>query len=219
LNTIAATVRSTSQDGVMDPAIARLILVKHAWPTVDPAQPAAHWRLSERGREGAHGLARALAAHGPQRVVASLEPKATETGRIVADALGLPFETRPDLHEHDRRDVPFLTSAAFDAQVSRFFAEPDRRVFGHESASAALDRFDAAVAATLAEAPNETVVVVAHGTVMSLYLARHAGLDALTTWRRLGLPSYVVLDRGRGTLEALVADLPDVELHDQGDGD
>ena len=64
------------------------------------------------------------------------------------------------------------------------------------------------VAAALAESPDQTVVVVAHWTVVSLYLARHAGQDALTTWRRLP-PLHAVLDRQGGTLEALVTDLPD----------
>jgi len=44
-------------------------------------------------------------------------------------------------------------------------------------------------------AEPDDVIVVSHGTVISLYVAAHAGVDGLALWKRLGLPSFVVLDR------------------------
>jgi len=38
------------------------------------------------------------------------------------------------------------------------------------------------------------VAVVTHGTVLALYLAPLLEGDEFDLWRRLGLPSYVVLD-------------------------
>ena len=35
--------------------------------------------------------------------------------------------------------------------------------------------------------------MVTHGTVMTLYVASIADVDPMCFWRRLGLPSYVVL--------------------------
>ena len=171
-----------------------LILVKHSAVTIDTARAASAWRLSDEGRRRCDALAERLAAYQPQRVVASQEPKATETGRRVAERLGLPFETAPDLHEHDRRGVPFLGADEFQAVVARFFAEPGELVFGGETAAAALTRFDAAVRRVLDQYPGERLVIIAHGTVISLFVARHAGVDAFDLWRRLDLPSFVVLD-------------------------
>lgn len=37
-------------------------------------------------------------------------------------------------------------------------------------------------------------MVVAHGRVMSLFVARRNALDPYDLWERLGLPSFVVLD-------------------------
>jgi broad specificity phosphatase PhoE len=92
-----------------DPAALRtLVLVKHAAPAIEPAAPAASWRLADAGRAACRPLADRLASYAPAIVVASEEPKASETGLIVAEHLGLPFETAPDLHEHDRTGVPFL---------------------------------------------------------------------------------------------------------------
>jgi hypothetical protein len=39
------------------------------------------------------------------------------------------------------------------------------------------------------------LVVVTHGTVLSLYVAAVTGLDVVALWRRLDLPSYLVLAR------------------------
>lgn len=171
-----------------------LTLVKHSSVAIDTARTASDWSLSEEGQRRCDLLADRLAAYHPQRVVASQEPKAAETGRRVAERLGLPFETAPDLHEHDRRGVPFLGVDEFQAVVARFFAEPGELVFGRETAEAALARFDAAVRRVLTQFPGERLVIVAHGTVISLFVARAARMDAFDLWRRLDLPSFVALD-------------------------
>jgi broad specificity phosphatase PhoE len=49
------------------------------------------------------------------------------------------------------------------------------------------------VADVLAQTGQETVVIVAHGTVITLFTAAHTGLPPLPLWHRLGLPSFVVL--------------------------
>ena len=45
----------------------------------------------------------------------------------------------------------------------------------------------------LNEHTADNVVIVAHGTVITLYVAQHTGVEPLPLWRRLGLPSFVVL--------------------------
>jgi broad specificity phosphatase PhoE len=170
-----------------------LILVKHAMPEVEPGVPAARWRLSDAGRAASARLAERLAVYEPAAIVASDEPKARETGRIVATRLGVPFETAPDLHEHDRTGVPFLTNEVWREQVRRFFAEPDALVLGRETANEAGDRFGRAVAAVLERHPAGNLAIVAHGTVISLSVARHNPVEPFGLWERLGLPSFVVL--------------------------
>lgn len=39
------------------------------------------------------------------------------------------------------------------------------------------------------------VAVVAHGTVISLFVGAVAGIDGLALWERIGMPSYIVLSR------------------------
>lgn len=173
-----------------------LILVKHSHPEIIPGVPANAWHLSAEGQRRCAPLADALAPYAPTVILSSTEPKAAETARLVAERLGLPVKGAEGLHEHDRTDLPFLSADDFQAAVARFFAEPGRLVMGGETADEAQARFAAAVAAVLAAHPaEETVVIVAHGTVIALFVAAVAGLDGRALWQRLGLPAFVVLDR------------------------
>lgn len=178
---------------VTDPDRSHLILVKHAMPAIDPAVTASLWALSEQGRVDAVRLAEELLPHAPTRVLSSVESKAAETAQVVAERLGLVPETRPGLHEHDRRNVGFLGDEAFQAAVADFFRRPSELVMGAETADEAGTRFEAAVDGLMLEPAAGATVVVAHGTVISLYLARKVGLEPHGVWRRLGLPSYAVL--------------------------
>lgn len=181
-----------------------LILVKHAMPEIDPAVRAPRWPLSDAGRAGSKELAERLKEYRPTRVVTSVEPKAAETGAIVAAALGLPVSTAPDLHEHDQGEVGFMGAEAWNAAVAEVFARPDEVVQGRESVNAAADRLVAAVAGLLDAHPGDRMVVVAHGRVISQSVARANGLDAFGLWRRLGLPSFVVLDPSDWSLVEVV---------------
>lgn len=171
-----------------------LILVRHSLPEIVSTLPANQWSLSEAGRRRCKPLADRLVAHHPDVIVTSVEPKAVETGRIVADLLDRPWETMEGLHEHDRRDVGFFESRErFEAAVAEFFAQPGRLIFGRETADQAHQRFGQAIAGVLERYPDQNVVVVTHGTVMTLFVARAAGLEPFPFWKRLGLPAFVVL--------------------------
>lgn len=172
-----------------------LILVKHAPPQQQPDVPAHEWRLSDSGRARCKPLAERLAAYQPKAIVTSAEPKAAETGSLAAEILGLPVSTVPDLHEHDRSNTPYYPDVAiFEAAVREFFAKPDQLVYGAETADTAHARFERALMNVLAAHPTGNLVVVAHGTVITLFVSRRNALEPFAFWKRLGLPSYVALD-------------------------
>ena len=172
-----------------------LFLVKHARPDVDPSRPSEEWTLDAEGVAGARRLAERLRPAAIELVVSSTEPKAAGTGRIVAEALDVPWQSGHDLHEQRRRRAGYLAGPMFEASIRRLFAEPSAVVFGEESADAAAARFETAVEALRSVYRGRRLCVVAHGTVISLHLERRYGVDGFTTWKRLGTPSYVVVDR------------------------
>jgi len=180
--------------------MANLILVKHALPEIIPTVPAHRWHLSGIGRLRCKVLAERLACYAPDCIVSSTEPKAVETARIVADHLRLTSHVVEGLHEHDRSTIAWESREHFEAQVDEFFKHPHSLVMGNETAAQAYERFAQAVAAVINEHLNRNIVIVAHGTVITLLVAHATGGEPFDLWKRLGLPSFVVLS------------LPEIEL-------
>ncbi len=175
-----------------------LILIKHSLPEINPNLPAAEWHLSAEGRQRCERLADRLAQHQPQALYCSREPKAQETARLVAQRLGLSARPLDGLQEHARRSEVYTCQDEFEASMRRFFDRPQDLVFGEETAAQAQARFSAALNTLLAQHPDQTLAIVAHGTVITLFtLLTNASptLPAFELWQRLGLPSLVVLER------------------------
>jgi broad specificity phosphatase PhoE len=168
-----------------------LLLVRHSQPEIVEGIPAKAWRLSDEGRRRCESMAKIVASYAPQAVVTSREPKAMETGQIIAKELNLPVSDAKNLHEHERDKVPFLDRDEFVSVVKRFFDYPHQLILGDETADQASARFDAAVQSVLAN-NTESVAIVAHGTVMSLFAAKHTNIDVHSLWKRLGMPAMLV---------------------------
>ncbi len=173
----------------------RLILIKHAPPEVDPTQSSEKWNLGEKGRKACEGLAEKLRPHGIGKIVSSQEPKALQTAEELSSRLAVEVTSIPGLEEHDRRNVPHMRSGEFISMVELFFRRPDDLVLGDETANEALARLSAAIEAIVSDATEDTMAVITHGTVMALFLEKHrAGKSGFDLWRRLGLPSFAVLE-------------------------
>lgn len=184
--------------------MSRLVLVKHSMPVIVPGQPPSQWRLGHEGRRRAAALADQLAGYRPALVASSPEPKALATAQIVAGRWGWPLVIEWGLHEHERDGYPFGPTEQFEADVARFFDRPDELVMGHESAAQAGERFARAITALRGRAGAGDLLVVAHGTVIALFVAAAAGAAPFPLWQRLGLPSYVALALPGLELETIV---------------
>lgn len=177
-----------------------LILVKHSLPEIVKNLSAREWKLSELGRERAQRLAERLKSFQPEVIVCSSEPKAKETAEIIAKAHQLDLRVVDGLHEHDRSNIPYQTKDEFQSAIREFFQKPDRLVYGKETANQAHTRFEQTVLSILNFHPNETVLIVAHGTVISLFVSRLTGISDLGLWNELGLPAFLVIDLGSNSI-------------------
>lgn len=179
-----------------------LILVKHSQPEIVENIPAREWVLSQEGKTRAFRLGERLKLFAPEHIISSCEPKAIQTARIISQSIGLPVQILENLHEHDRSQTDFLLQEEFESRIQGFFEKPDELVFGNETANQAHDRFNSAVKSILNKYPNQTIMIVAHGTVISLFVACLTGISAFTLWAELGLPSFVVVDMKSNTIVA-----------------
>jgi broad specificity phosphatase PhoE len=175
--------------------MSKLILVKHSAPQVVPGTPSREWVLSDVGRARCERLADAQRGEGVQLLFTSNEPKAMETAALVGSRLDLGVRPQRGLHENDRTDFPFYDAESdLAARIADFFAWPDEVRIGNESAEMAGARFAAAIEDVRVFAEGRSTAVIAHGTVITLFVARHNPIEAMDLWRRLKTPSYVALD-------------------------
>lgn len=185
----------------------RLVLVKHALPEIVPDRPPSQWRLGATGHQRSAALAELLASYTPAVIASSVEPKARETAEIVADRLAMPVAIVEGLHEHERSKAAFRSTADFEAEVATLFARPGELVMGDETADQARERFARAVTGVIEQHPDGDLIVVAHGTVITLFVAAVAGVAPFPFWKRLGLPSFVVLGLPEFELLEVVEDV------------
>ncbi len=194
--------RFTQMEGMY---MRQIVLVKHAAPVVVPGKSADRWPLSAAGRESAKALAGELKMFGATQVISSIEPKASETGQLIAAELALAAQMHEGLHEHERRTVPHLRTSDFLSLMAQVFKRRDEVVLGEESANAALLRFRSALEATCAGHPEENLIIVTHGTVIALFLASISQEDGYRIWREMGLPSYAVVETSPWRMLQVVA--------------
>lgn len=174
--------------------VRKLVLVRHSQPRIERNVPAAEWGLSDLGRRRAESMAANLRGYRVSLIWCSREPKAVETAEVLGNALGVPIRVKTGLEEHHRGNVPFFpTTQEFEQAVEAFFSQPSRLVLGSETASQARDRFAAAIEAVL-EADSGDAIVITHGTVMTLYLARVADVEPMSFWRELQTPCLVEVE-------------------------
>jgi broad specificity phosphatase PhoE len=179
-----------------DPIIAserRLLLIRHAAPLILQDAPAREWPLAEDGRQACEEFVGRLAEYRVTAIISSAEVKTQETAAILAARLGLTPDVDAGLNEQRRENVLFMGRADFEAAIRRLFVEPDTLVFGQETATQAYTRFAGAVQRALAAHPNGDVALVTHGTVMTLYVERHAGVEPFAFWQALTMPDLIRL--------------------------
>ena len=183
----------------------QIYLIKHASPQMMEGVANARWPLSAAGREAAGVLAERLGGVKFAAVVCSKEPKAAETAGILAEQWKLPLEQVNGLHEHERRHVPLLRTQEFLSLMAQVFRRPDELVLGEETADEALVRFSDAYEGILSKYPEGNLAVVTHGTVIALFLESISQEDGYQMWRRMGQPSYAVIQEPERDLREIVA--------------
>lgn len=147
----------------------RIVFVTHAQVEIDPQRPIPDWALTQLGRSRHETFSRSPILAGVTSVYCSEERKARDGAAIHAAHLGLEPKIVTSLGENDRSATGYLPPPKFEAMANAFFATPDARVRGWESARAAQARILATVR-TVAELDpaGGDILIVSHGAVGTL---------------------------------------------------
>ena len=170
------------------------MLIRHANPALRSDRPPAEWGLSEAGIRRARALADRVRPGSARAVYTSTERKAVETAQLLGTAWQLPVTPIIGLHEHERAGEPRVQASEFERRVRELFGRPRDLVYGTETGEQARRRFEHALA-TLLTTDSSDVIVVSHGTVISLFVAHAAGIEPYAFWQSLDMPCAVTLTR------------------------
>ena len=161
--------------------MSRLILIRHGESSGNRerifATSPQDLPLTELGyRQAKLAAGRIAELFRPQLVVASAFLRASETARVIAEALALPLEIVPDLHE---REIGVYRGRSYDSPLTEPDYDPLRpwawKPRGGESYEEVQARTAPILDGLAAAHPLEDVVVVSHGGVMMTLWAYAAG--------------------------------------------
>ena len=179
-----------------------LYLIRHSIVVQQPEVSSHSWQLSAAGRLKASQLAKHLPKP-PGFVYTSGEPKAYETGKAIAAEWGIACQTAAGLQEQQRHKAPYFdTLDQFQAAITNLFDHPNELVLGEETAVQARTRFSQAVSHLVEQHPTQTIAIVTHGTVLSLFVAWHnPNVNIHQFWRGLTMPDCYALTLPDFTLQ------------------
>jgi broad specificity phosphatase PhoE/HEAT repeat protein len=147
--------------------------------------------LCEDGRLEARRVAKNVQSLGIGRIVTSTADRAQQTGKIYADALGIPLQVNPRLRELDHGKWEGRRFDELESDLSSSFARwldnptsIDEIPEGQENTVAAQHRIVQAICEIALEYRGQTVLVVAHKHINALLMCRILG-KPLTAFRSL----------------------------------
>jgi len=170
---------------------ARLLLTRHGqteWHHDNRYAGRTDIRLNETGRREAEALAMRAVREVPDHIVCSPLARAVETAQPTAEARGAELVVDERLREVDFGEWEGKTLAEIRSShpeaAERFINDPDERPFpGGEPLPDAANRGLDALRGLNQEHPGETVLVVAHNTLIRLCLCSLLGIP-LKEYRR-----------------------------------
>ncbi|EIM25299.1 histidine phosphatase family protein [Microvirga lotononidis] len=183
--------------------MASLIFITHPDVVIDPARPIPEWPLNATGRARMERFAEMLADRDVSAVYSSTERKAMDGAAIVAEALGLSYETDEDLGENDRSATGYIAPPEFWDVVREFFGRPYESIRGWERAIDAQTRIVNAIRRILREDETaDDIVVVSHGAVGCLLTAylQKVEIGRESRPQHPGGGCFILIDRDSFTL-------------------
>lgn len=174
----------------------KLYLITHAHTQQVQAADARTWTLSATGQAQAEALAQQPFWEDVDLVLVSSEPKTRLTVQPVLDARTLPVWTEARFDELRR---PGWVDK-YTERVQRAFAQPTQPAGDWEPAARAMDRFmDGMTLMKKRFVAGETLALVSHGLILSLYRAHLLGQPRVdfADWQRLSFAAVALVDPNR----------------------
>ncbi len=171
-------------------------LLRHAVTVKDPNKPVIEWDLTPDALIKINEYISEGKFDGITKIISSTESKAISTAKPILEYLNtnifvnedqkITIETLEEFVEV-KREKRFLTDEEFLDQKKRELTNLDQVENGVESANQALKRFESGVQKLEEQHLGENILIITHGTIMTLYLAKinHDLESVFARWEKL----------------------------------
>ena len=164
--------------------------LRHAETKKDPNTHAKEWVLTEDGSSDAHRLADSGVFDDVDMIFSSSEEKAYLTAMPIARRLGIEI-TRNQAFDEVRRGEAFLSDEEFKNLKREKLENLDCKKDGGESGREAIKRFSDAIDELDKHNKDKKILVVSHGTILTLYFASLGADDNIfQRWKDLKFCSW-----------------------------
>ena len=172
-----------------------LYLIRHPKTHVDPSRQAHEWALSDQGRAQVNMLIEAPFWKHVKSLYSSSQPKAMEPARAIGQRYDIPVTSLPGLAEVRRGTEIYHSTGDYNAILDKFFSSPDFSVQGWERAGEAVARFKQAIQEIISKHPGQSVAVLSHGMILTLYTAMLENqTPTLRRWREIDFACVGTVD-------------------------
>lgn len=172
-----------------------LIFIRHAKTLVDKNISIEDWVLTDEGKKQAQELTESSTLDNADVLISSQEKKSYLTIAPLAKKLGKDIIELQELGEIKRPGSEKITKEEYDEMKVKIFKDLDFTAHGWETANHALRRFKRAVDKIDKKYEEKTIIICAHGTVMTLYFAfLQNQLDNIfSRWHGLEFGAYGII--------------------------
>ncbi len=167
-------------------------LVRHGRPLIKPGVPASDWQLDQSSSVQLTALRESGVLPSQGCWTSSPEPKALATARALADEL---VTVDDDLREAFR-PAGWVSKGEFERRVVASMTDLEHPgAEGWETGAATAARARAAVSRALDRPGGDDLVLVGHGTSLTLLVAELLGQPPdVAAWRHLLMPDHCAID-------------------------
>lgn len=175
-----------------------LIFLRHASTKKDATLPIEHWVVKEESMPDIVRLADSGVFDNVDQIYASTERKAVQTAEPFAKRLNKSVTQVAELGEIKRPGSEKLSTEEYKKIKLQIFENMDFTTEGWETANQALERFSQAIGKIDSQNENKEILIVSHGTVMTLYFAKLQGQlgNIFARWKDLEFGSWGLVRNG-----------------------
>lgn len=173
------------------------LFLRHAETIKDPNKHPKDWDLTTDSLEQVHKYISEGKFRDVTKIYASTEPKAVATGKPISQDLNLSINEMEEFVEV-KREKTFLSDEEFLAQKKRELENLEKIENGVESGRSALERFLRGIEILESEFTGETILIITHGTVLSIYFADMLGKqnEIFERWQNLRFCALGQIEKG-----------------------